>query len=180
MNSKTRYILSLCGLAIVVATATVLFQRVRIQRAEAEVVRKQVALSSGFVNNKTHLEQVVIMQQQRLRKEPLSDQQVNVLATIVNGPPDSILKAKALTTARVFIQQGAMTDAQKALLTQAATKALTDPDFLTRASGAKFLGTTGDPKNASAILPLLNDSNDTVRRIASRTLDELKNPTSKK
>ena len=179
MSKRIHYIASLCALAIIVTVTTYWVQHRRIKNAEAQEVKESVALVASVVNNKDQLTQVVTIQQQIEKRQPLSDEQVEQLSSVIVGPPDSILKAKALAAAAVVARQGTLTTSQKGNLTQAATKSLNDSDYLTRAYCVNFLGVAGDSKAVSSLLSLLNDSNEVVRGVTKKTINKLQTSTSK-
>ena len=178
MNNKKKYLMALIGISVL-ALAFILVQRVRVASAEAEIINQKVALSSSVVNNKAQLKQVVTIQQQVRKRQPLSDEQVAQLLAVVDGPPDSILKAKALATLSVEAPRGAFTPSQKAKIMASINRALKDPDWLTRLYAMSVLRAFADPATVASVRPLLNDPDANVRNAASRTIKEIEKSASK-
>lgn len=173
MNTKTRYLLSMLCLAVVVALATTFVRRQSIERAEARIIKEKVALVSDVVGNQNQLTQVVTIQQQVRKRQPLNDQQVGQLVAVVSGPPDPILQAKSLATLNAVARLNSLSAPQKTKVVAAVIGALKSPEVLVRHSAASVLGRLEDQSAVPALLPLLNDADENVRASTKKALERL-------
>ena len=178
MNAKTRYLLSLLCLAIFVAMTTAFVQHKRVERAEAQQVENEIALLSEDVDVKNidQIRQIAIIRQQLQKKQPLSDEQIDQLVKILNGPPDQTLQTRATTLLLGSVRLGSLSPSQKTKIADAGIRALKNPEVAVRRFSISLLGRLEEQRAVPVLLPLLNDPEEGVRRSTKKALERLQKP----
>lgn len=176
MNHKTRYLLSLSGLAIVAALSTIYVQQRRAERVDSQELEKRVASLVEDVKSPAHLRQVEIIIQKIRKNQAPSEEQLDQLSAVVGGPPDKFVQARASAALMDGVKRNFFSSTQKSKIAATAIGALNNPELLSRLYCVRLLGRLREPSAVPVLLPLLNAPEDNMRKAVRKALDQLQKP----